>query len=775
MSNQDTFLDELIKKLRKAGTYNTSDQAAPAAILWPDKERQWEPLLPLLREHLPLLTFGTYKPEERTGPAYWLRCMIARTLPADLLPEGQTPIIYLPGVSRQELKTVEDLPKMLKPLVELQYRGMLWTHRNGKDWTLDGFLQSPQGGLGIEMSTDVATRIALQRALLKLIDEPVIRLKKEAPLRADFFNALLHPDEVRNLLLWLNDAAGYKKRCNGDEWASFCDLCKRKYDIALEENDRVAAMRLFGEHQGAWEPVWQRFKEAPHAYPYIPELLRNADPQQPSFPALSESWPQDNEAAELELRERLAALRSKLPDEVRVEIKELEKKHAARRNWVWASLGRSPLAMALQHLVTLAQETERFLAGNTVKEIIAAYTKGGWKADAAVIDALASIERVSAEETKAVNGVIAVLYRPWLEKGAEGMQKAVGAGAPAKTYPIEHIAEPADGTCILFCDGLRYDVGQRLVKTLETQDFKCNVESRLAALPTITPTAKPAVSPVASQLSGKTGANLEVFITKTGTKATIEAFRKLLEQNGYQILKNDELGDPSSKAWAEMGAIDSNGHSDGWKLAYRLNGEVDALKRRIEALLEWGWRQVIIVTDHGWLLFPEGLPKADLPEHLTYLRKGRCAQLKEAVTTEQQTVPWYWNSEVAIALAPGIRCYEAGKEYEHGGLSPQECIVPMITVGRRKAVQPISIESVTWRGLRCTMNIVGPLEDIQVDIRSKAGDPKTSLIATAKSPNADGTTSLLIEDEDRVGEAALIVILSGDGTVRKQTPVIIGG
>jgi hypothetical protein len=775
MSNQETFLDELIRKIRLASEYNTADQVPPVAILWPDKDRQWEPLLPLLRDRLPLLTLGHYNPQERAGPAYWLRCMIARTLPEDRLPEDTIPIIYMPGVSKQEIRAIEDPPTILKPLVELQYRGVLWTHKNGKDWTIAAFLQSAHGGLGIEVSSDAATRTALQRALLKLIDEPLIRLKKEAPLRAGFFDALLHPDEVRNLLLWLNDAAGYKKRCTEAEWSSFCDLCKRKYEVNPEENDTIAAMRYFGEHRGAWEPVWNRFKEAPHAYTYIPDLLRNAGPQQPSLFAISESWPQDNEAAEVELRECFTILRNKVPDEVRAELNRLDKKHAIRRNWVWASLGKSPLVLALQHLVTLAKETERVLTGDSVKEIARAYTAWGWKADAAVVDALVSIERVNAEESNAVNGVIAVLYRPWLEKGAEHIQKAVGAGVATKTYPVEQLAEPADGTCILFCDGLRYDVGQRLVKALETQEFKCHAESRLAALPTITPTAKPAVSPVASQLSGKAGSSLELIITKSGTKVTIEAFRKLLEQNGYQILKNEERGDPSSKAWAEMGAIDSNGHKDGWKLVYRLNGEVDALKRRIEALLDWGWKQVIVVTDHGWLLFPDSLPKAELPEHLTYLRKGRCAHLKETAQTDQQIVPWYWNNEVSIALAPNICCYEAGKEYEHGGLSPQECIVPMITVGRRKTAQPISIENVTWRGLRCTMNIVGPLEDIKVDIRSKAGDPKTSLIASAKSPNADGTTSLLIEDEDRVGEAAFIVVFSGDGTVRKQTLVTIGG
>ena len=45
-------------------------------------------------------------------------------------------------------------------------------------------------------------------ALLKLVDEPITKLKQEAPLRAPYFDALLNPDESRNLLLWLNDPPG---------------------------------------------------------------------------------------------------------------------------------------------------------------------------------------------------------------------------------------------------------------------------------------------------------------------------------------------------------------------------------------------------------------------------------------------------------------------------------------------------------------------------------------------------------------------------------------
>src|SRR5216683_312967 len=120
-----TFLEALVEAIKRAGSYNKNDQAPPVAVLWPDKDRQWEPLLPLLRSRLPLLTFGAYDPENWAGPAYWLRCMIARTLPECQLPWDETPIIYLPGVSRQELRASEETPRMVQPLAELQYRGIV--------------------------------------------------------------------------------------------------------------------------------------------------------------------------------------------------------------------------------------------------------------------------------------------------------------------------------------------------------------------------------------------------------------------------------------------------------------------------------------------------------------------------------------------------------------------------------------------------------------------------------------------------------------------------
>ena len=77
-----TVLDAIIQSLSRAGACDRDDQVAPAMILWPDKERQWEPVMPVLRERLPhLLTLGAYAANCKTGPAIWLRCAIGRTLP----------------------------------------------------------------------------------------------------------------------------------------------------------------------------------------------------------------------------------------------------------------------------------------------------------------------------------------------------------------------------------------------------------------------------------------------------------------------------------------------------------------------------------------------------------------------------------------------------------------------------------------------------------------------------------------------------------------------
>jgi hypothetical protein len=43
-----TVLGKVVESVRGAGTFTTGDQIPPAAILWPDPARLWEPTLKML-------------------------------------------------------------------------------------------------------------------------------------------------------------------------------------------------------------------------------------------------------------------------------------------------------------------------------------------------------------------------------------------------------------------------------------------------------------------------------------------------------------------------------------------------------------------------------------------------------------------------------------------------------------------------------------------------------------------------------------------------------
>ena len=80
--------------------------ADPVALLWTDADGQWRPLLAQLRSALPqLYALGPYDPQSRTGPVIWLKCIVDRTLPDSLPPQGTIPILYLPNVDRQQLRS----------------------------------------------------------------------------------------------------------------------------------------------------------------------------------------------------------------------------------------------------------------------------------------------------------------------------------------------------------------------------------------------------------------------------------------------------------------------------------------------------------------------------------------------------------------------------------------------------------------------------------------------------------------------------------------------
>ena len=430
-------IGKMVKAIRSAAVYNPDVQVAPACILWPDCDRQWEAIIPRMQIELPeLFVLGDYDIEKRIGPAIWLRCVLAgkisienETPMENEVNEKQAcyriaeniPIFYLSGFSRQDLRAVETCPEQLKPLAELQYRGVIWSQINAKDWTILSFLKSDQGGLGLDVAQDNNAKNAMQLALSHLLDENI------------------------SLLI------------------------------------RKCAMPL--------------------------ELFANAHTHG--------GWPQWNERREQDLRRALLGLSDIPAHKARQRIAKLDKSHRERRKLVWVELGESPLALALRPLSILSEITANPLAAGSVKDLATGYSSMGWKADAAVLQAISFVEKE--DDFQAVKTAIRSIYMPWVEDSARYFQKQVDqSGYPGAIVSSRKTQFAADGECILFVDGLRYDLAQQLSELLNKRGYKVAGEASWAALPSVTATGKPAVSPVREFIEG--GEANSDFVPSVATK-----------------------------------------------------------------------------------------------------------------------------------------------------------------------------------------------------------------------------------------------------------------
>ena len=117
---------------------------------------------------------------------------------------------------------------------------------------------------------------------------------------------------------------------------------------------------------------------------------------------------------------------------------------------------------------------------------------------------------------------------------------------------------------------------------------------RWSPVPSVTATAKPAVTPAASMVLGEQAGEYFCPVIKMARKpVTAERLREAIAGKGYQVLHGLDSGRPgaeNARAWSECGEFDALGHKLQWKLAGRIDEQLDLLLDRILHLLQAGWR-----------------------------------------------------------------------------------------------------------------------------------------------------------------------------------------
>jgi hypothetical protein len=749
-----TALEEVLNALKSACDHNAASEKPPEVLLWCDPGEEFSEVLPLLRAQLPqLLTFGNYDPRVRTGPALWLRAVAAGGL-TEYDFEDLVPIIYLPGVARDVLRGAEDCPVPLQPLVWFSVSGCFFGHVNGKDWTLRALLTSNRAPIQLDIADDAASRASLKRAAARLLLRDLGQLRQKM-WDAAALDHLLVPDLAADMLDWLN---GSLDEGDASRFSAFSSQASRELGVNPSKTSREVAADSLAKREGRWSEVWTRFASSSRALEGVQKLLRAKEPID-LFQSDAEVFPRANARQEDSLRKALTELSSASEAEARGTVLKLADEHSHRRETVWADLGEAPLAEAVHHLRRIAAATP--LPGLSSTELGEAYYVSGWEVDWSALQALAATHLTA--DQAAVSVVLRSLYKSWLDGGARALQELARSGnvpfaTPAKT------AEDYD--ILLFVDGLRMDLARELLARISRRGLSATLTWTWSGFPTVTATCKTLLSPAAPTLRGSSLTPEFLPSTREGKPANKANMDKLLLEAGWS-LGTDLAG---TKAWCETGRFDEEGHALGEGLAERVDSELDRVVDTITKLSVTG-RRIRVVTDHGWLLMPGGLEKAHLDVGLAEPngKRSRCAIVKDATKTSLVKVPWTWDEAQFVAAAPGACSFYAAQPYAHGGISPQECVLPVLDIAASSQEMLVSIAAVEWTNLRVRISVPGG-SGLKVELRTPS---QSEVLAGPKELGASGDASLIVGDEHQ-GEFATVVVLTEDGSVVAEKKTVIG-
>jgi hypothetical protein len=174
-------------------------------------------------------------------------------------------------------------------------------------------------------------------------------------------------------------------------------------------------------------------------------------------------------------------------------------------------------------------------------------------------------------------------------------------------------------------------------------------------------------------------------------------------------------------------------------------------------------------------LLPGGLLKTQLNAGLTETRWGRCAMLKEGVSTDLLHLPWHWNPGIYVAYAPGISFFKANVEYAHGGISIHECLVPTLTIENSKPQSKARIQHIKWVNLKCTVDTSDAEEGYRIDIRTKFNDEGTSILEYESKGMIRDNKGMAMVQESAEAQSATVVLLDQQGIIIDKKLTTAGG
>jgi hypothetical protein len=353
----------------------------------------------------------------------------------------------------------------------------------------------------------------------------------------------------------------------------------------------------------------------------------------------------------------------------------------------------------------------------------------------------------------------------------------------------------------VWVDALRFEMARELSRLLK-DDFKLEIQPAIGTIPTITEIGMAALLPkanVSAKVVAVGGGKLALEIGGTVIKDRKDRVTFLKENAGVSVFDaklEDLLPKPTKKVkdgiqnsaliLITSQEIDELGEADNVAQArLQVDGVLGQLRRGVRVLADHGIKNIVLVADHGHLFADEigedmkieapGGKVEDLHRRVwvgvggtsepSYLRTSLASLGVE--------------SEFDIATPWTFACFKSkggGRAYFHGGLSPQELIVPIVVMHSAAKAMPQST-GVQWQLIPGTAKLTTRFFSVQITGSQSSlfgfEPPKVRIELRANKKSVSTPVSASYGFEDATGEVKLKIAAADNERIEPNTVTVM--
>lgn len=365
-----------------------------------------------------------------------------------------------------------------------------------------------------------------------------------------------------------------------------------------------------------------------------------------------------------------------------------------------------------EHLARLQQQFSAWEDRDGQSDPFSAYAdvdEGSWQIDNEVLHLqLTGTPETDVPADHPATGVLPKLrdelltsrYREYLGTLADEVEAAMQVGQPLLNKESAHEwwsdheeeFEKAGTVAVLLIDALRYDLAQRLAAELN-DSFDVSRETKLSTLPSETKFGMAALTPGRSFRF-----SLEMY---NGALTPFQGDRSLsnkqrrkdsLSDEGWSVPEDWEDGWGEHRIAYYDKEIDEVGEGQIGEMVNHFDNYVTELAAMIrDKLNNKNWDRIFVVTDHGFVLLPDGTTTESVPSEapeseVKYRRVAGedLSGLTNGVSVSGSTSGLdYLKTNLQLLVDPRQHFSKqgySGDRYYHGGLLPQECMLSFLEI-----------------------------------------------------------------------------------------------